>query len=282
VAAESDADTAIASFLAGSAPLAEALGNASTHYISARRAERYAERESTAFALVAVHLDRPSAAARNAAALLCHAALIRKHLMGFDRWAETRQLDDETQTAVVDLAVGSVELRQVRLLAGAVADGWTLQACRAPLAGITPIDIPARGDSLLARASYGVAKRLISAGDRHGALAALKRTTLDPSVYVDAVALMVPLLAVEAPEIAARLEKERLDLNQVQDPDALDFLGQAWLAVGRVVDADKAFAACLAREQANPGCRTGREETAKQINRPEPPFPYDEMVERRR
>lgn len=242
----------------------DALGNlppglraAEVRSVTARRAEVYVEDGGLAMAAALV---LPGTATRpgtrgHVAGAACRMALVRPQLKGFDAWAEQRRPDEALLDSVSRLAMGSVELRGLKVLSAREDPDWAMEVCQVPLSGLRPMDFKVDAERILANAAYQLAKEEIARGEPDSALDRLKLTVTRPEVYANAVALMVPLLWTKAPDIAARLEQLHLDLGRITDADAVQFLGQESKSRSSFEQAEAAFRICLALDPRRRQCQ---------------------------
>lgn len=239
------------------ATLPQGLRAAEVRSITARRAEVYVEDGGVASAAALV-VSGPAASPgrrRHVAGAACRLALVRPQLTGFDVWADQRRPDEALLDAVSRFAMGSVELRGIKVLSAREGPDWAMEVCQVPLSGLRPIDFTADAERILANASYRLAKEEIARDEPDSALERLKLTVARPEVYANAVALMVPLLWAKAPDIAERLVQTHLDLRRLSDADAALFLGQQSEARGAFDLAEGAFRACLALDPRRRQCQ---------------------------
>ncbi len=242
--------------------LPSALRAAEVRSVTAHRAEVYADAGDIVLAVALVaHLEAVSPAAkRHLGGAACRMALIRPQLKGFDGWVDRRKPDDDLLDSVSRLATGSVELRGVRVLANREDRDWVMEACQVPRMGLRAIDFTADADGILSQAAYLLAKEHIARGEADAALERLKLTVAAPEVYVNAVALMVPLLREQAPDVAARLEHQYLALDRLTDADAAAFLGRDSEVRGAFNLAEAAFRRCLILDPQRRECQGHIEE----------------------
>lgn len=253
-----EGEAVIGRFAQADTRLSELLPTGELRTLSRNRSEFFAERDGWHYGIAAYRLDADRTPP-SLMPILCKVALVRKYLVTLEQELVLQSVDDTLHDGILELAVGETRIRRVERLTEAQLDRWRLYACRVRDTDIQPVDYLARVDGYVARTSYNLAKQFLARGENDMALALLKNTTKDMGVYQNAVAYIVPLVSAVAPDMAQRLDQQRLQLEHIDDPEALVFLGQYRLRQAHPELALQTFERCLTLSSDYAPCLEGRD-----------------------
>jgi hypothetical protein len=195
-------------------------GQSAAYWGSDTRAEAMAVRGPKRHALV---LYKTAKVSSGLGQKYCNVALGRKERNKWlDDLAAAAGGDRQVAKRLVSAASPTIRLKRVEYSELREWNGWLAGVCVVQESNIT-VTFPALPEATRIRqATYAVAKQLYAAGEEEQALERFKSLKEDPVLYPNALLYVVAILYKSHPEIAKALSKNHVDLERVNDLDALE------------------------------------------------------------
>jgi hypothetical protein len=207
-------------YITTEAALEAVYGQSATYWSSDTRAEALAERGASRHALVLYKTPR---AMSGLGQKLCHAALGRKERNAWlDQLADVADGDHKVAQRLAGAATPTIRLKGTEYSSLRDWNGWKVGACVVPESNISTLYPPLPDVSTIRTATYEVGKQLYAAGEEDQALIKFKTLKIDPEIYPSALLYIVAILHESHPEIAKALNEEYVELEKVNDLDALE------------------------------------------------------------
>lgn len=207
-------------YIASEAALAAVYDQSATYWSSSTRAEALTERGASRHALV---LYKATKVASGLGQKLCYAALGRKERNSWlDQLAVVADGDRKIAQRLAGTASPTIRLRGAEYSSLRDWNGWKVGVCVVPESNISAAYPPLPDAPTIRSATYAVGKQLYAAGKEDQALRAFKTLKTDPDIYPSALLYVVAILHKSYPEIAKALNEEHVDLEKVDDLEALE------------------------------------------------------------
>jgi hypothetical protein len=207
-------------YMATEAALEAVYGQSATYWSSDTRAEALAERGASRHALV---LYKTPKVTSGLGQKLCHAALGRRERNAWlDQLADVADGDRKVAQRLASDASPTIRLKGTEYSSLRDWNGWKVGACVVPESNISAVYPPLPDASTIRSATYEVGKQLYAAGKEDQSLIKFKTLKTDPEIYPSALLYIVAILHQSHPEIAKALNEEHVDLEKVDDLEALE------------------------------------------------------------